>query len=223
MVAALMTSCIKSDEKATGVGDVLIVSKKSGEDTVYGLSLYAYTFSSFQSVTADSSGVGDHIFTLKPNQGYKTNFYYETPEAEFTTTKPAAATFNFSSVFENGTVQEFQDVLSSKALLPPVIDSCKYSSTEHLLKINWATVTDADTYTITILDGSTLVFGSPEFDNTYKAFSISTEGIGWASGFTPVSGKTYTVRLFAFLYESGANSYNVQASTLTDTTVVWGN
>ena len=48
MLLALIfvTSCNK-DDQATGTGDAFIIVKKSGDNTVYGISLYAYTFSTF--------------------------------------------------------------------------------------------------------------------------------------------------------------------------------
>lgn len=82
LLALIITSCNKSDEKANGEGDALIIAKHSGTNTVYGITLYAYTFSSFQSVTAVNSNETGKTYILKSNQGYKTNFYYETPEAD---------------------------------------------------------------------------------------------------------------------------------------------
>lgn len=222
MMAVFMASCFKADDQATGVGDALIVTKKTGSNTVYGISLYTYTYSSFQSVKAVSSAETGKTYTLKVNQGYKTNFYYETPEAEFTTTKPAASTFNFSAIFENGVSNEFQDALSDKVLPLPSIDTCKYNSKSGVLEVSWATVAGANSYAISILDGSTTVFGSAELANTSKTFSISANGAGWVSGIKPLSGKTYTVRLLAFLYEAEPNVYNVQATSVAEKTVVWG-
>ena len=88
LILLVMASCNKSDNEGTGIGDAIIIAKKSGNTTVYGYSLYAYTFSSFQSVSATNSVETNKTYTLIENQGYKTNFYYETPDNEFFTTKP---------------------------------------------------------------------------------------------------------------------------------------
>jgi len=216
-------ACNKTQDQATGVGDALVVSKKIGTQTVYGISLYAYTFSSFKSVTAVNSIVADHIYTLSANQGYATNFHYETPDSEFTTTKPVASTYNFSAVFNNGTTGEFQDYLTDQVLDLPNITKCEYSTTDHQFEMNWDLLTNADSYAINILDGTTVVFASPELAKTIKAYAISVSGGGWATGFTPVVGKTYTIRLLAFMYEPGGDAYNVQAASLTDKTAAWGN
>lgn len=223
LIALFVASCNKSQDEATGVGDAIIVAKNSGTNTVYGYALYAYSFSPFQSVKATSAVEANKIFTLKVNQGYKTNFYYETPDAEFTTTKPVASTFNFSAVFENGVTDEFQDNLSDKVLAIPVIDKSEFNSTSKEMGITWTSVSGADSYAINILEGTNLVFGSPELANTVKYYAISSNSIGWITGFTPVSGKTYTVRLNAYLYEPSGNSYNMQAISMAEKTIVWGN
>lgn len=219
----LMISCNK--DQATGTGDTIIVGKQSGTSTVYGISLYAYTYSTFASVTAVSSADPGKTYTLKSNRGYKTSFYYETPEAEFTTTKPAAAIYNFSAVFENGVAQNFQNTLSDKVLPIPNVVKCEYNTTTHQLDVSWTDLTDANSYSISMFDGTTLVFGSNELAKTVLSYPLkaTTTGDGWAVGFTPVSGNTYIVRVYAYLYEPGGGSYNVQAVSIAEKTVAWGN
>jgi hypothetical protein len=225
--ALYLVSCNKEETQPTGVGDTLIVTKKIGANTVYGLSFYAYTFSSFKTVKAVNTAAPEKTYSLKSNQNYTTNFYFETPDAEFTMTKPASATFTFSAVFGNGATSEFQDVLSDKVLAVPVIEKCEFNSTKGMLDVSWAALTDADSYAINILDGSTVVFGSIELANTIKTYSISANGGGWLNGFTPVAGKTYKVKVLAFLYEpqyvGGTKySYDVQATSLSEKDAVWG-
>jgi len=220
--AFYLVSCNKEETQPTGVGDALIVTKKIGANTVYGLSFYAYTFSSFQTVNTVNKAAPEKTFALKSNQNYKTNFYYETPDAEFTATKPAAATFTFSAVFENGATHEFEDVLTDKALDVPAIDKCEFNSTKGMLEVSWATVPDADSYAVNILDGTTVVFGSVELANTVKSYSISANGGGWLNGFTPVGGKSYQVKVLAFLYEPLGSSYNVQATSVSEKAATWG-
>jgi hypothetical protein len=221
--AILLSSCNKNNDQATGVGDVLIVSKQSGTNTVYGISLFAYTYSTFQSVKATNAADASKTYTLKANQGYKSNFYYEATGNDFTTTKPAAATYNFSAVFENGVTQEFQDVLTDKVLPIPTLTKCEYDATGRQLVVTWTLLSDASSYAINILDGTNLVFGSTELKNTVGTYSISAVGGGWATGFTPESGKTYTVRVYAYLFEPNGGSYDVQAVSYVEKPVVWGN
>lgn len=217
----IVVACNKENEQ-TGTGDVMIVAKKSGGETVYGLSFYAYTFGTFESVKAFSTSDPGKIYTLKPNQGLKTNFYYETTDAEFKTTKPAASTYTFQFVFLNGTTHEWQDILLETTLEPPTFEKCEYNETAHQLEVTWAALANADSYAINILDGQNVVFASPELANTGKSYFIKTSGGGWAAGFIPTSGKTYKVKLFAFHYEAQNNAYNVQATSVSETTVTWG-
>jgi hypothetical protein len=222
LLAALITSCNKDSDNATGVGDVLIVAKRSGANTVYGISIYAYTFSAFQSVKVTDTSESGKTYDLQSNQGYKTNFYYEIPDAQFTTTKPTPATYNFSGIFENGATDEFQDVLTDKVLAPPAIEQCTYNSTKSLQELTWTTLSGADSYAINILDGTTIVFASAELANTVKTFGISSSGAGWITGFTPENGKAYTFKLYAFMYESGGDAYNVQSTSVSEITANWG-
>lgn len=217
----LTISCNKNDDRATGNGDVIVVSKKSGNETVYGISIYAYTFSTFQSVKVTTSDPSK-TYNLKANQGYKTNFYYEAPESLFTTSKPKAETYKFNAVFENGATDEFDDVLTDNALELPVISKAAYHSGLRVLEIEWNLLKNADSYAISIFDGNTLVFSTPELVNSVKSYKVSAAGGGWALGFTPVGGKTYNLKLFAFLYEPGGNAYNVQATSVSETTFDWG-
>jgi hypothetical protein len=222
LIALSITSCNKDED--SGVGDAIIISKKQGENVVYGYALYAYTFSSFQSVKAKlvNSTIADVAYTLKSNEGYKTNFYYETPDAEFTATRPKASTFKFSATFESGSTSEFEDLLTDKVLSVPVIEKTEYNSTDQELGIYWATIADANSYAINIFDGSKLVYSSPKLLNTVKYFPVEFSG-GWVSGITPVTGKEYTVRLLALLYEPSGDSYNIQAVSMAEKKITWGN
>jgi len=218
----LLTACIDNDNKPIGVGDVLMVSKQVGNSTVYGISIYAYSLSPFENVKAVSHADKAKTYTLKANQGYKTNFYYEMPDTEYTTTKPAPSTYDFTATFSDGSTQLFQDVLTDKVLPLPIIEKCAYNTNIHALEVAWTLIENASSYAINILDGQTLVFGTTELLPTNKTYSLRADGGGWANGFTPQSGKTYTVKVFAYLYEPAGNSYNIQSTSVSERTAVWG-
>jgi hypothetical protein len=222
LITLFMASCNKSKDEGSGTGDAIIVAKKSGTNLVYGVSLYAYSFSPFQSVKATSLADATKTYNLKENRGYKTNFAYEAPDAEFTTSKPVASVYNFSAVFENGVTNEFQDILTDRVLSVPTIEKSVYDVTTTELTTTWASVTDANSYAINILDGTTMVFGSLELVNTIKSFTLSSTSSGWITGVTPVVGKTYTLRLNAYLYEPNGNTYNMQAISIAEKPIVWG-
>jgi hypothetical protein len=222
LVAAILSSCLKTDDQASGTGDVIVVTKKIGNNTVYGISMYAYTFSAFKSITVTTSSDASKTYTLGANQGYKSSFYYEAPDADYSTQPPSAATYTFSAVFENGTSATFQDILSDKVLPVPTIEKLEYDSVKNSLKVTWTKIANADSYALSILDGQKIVFGSNELANSQTSYTINGSASGWASSSPPVTGKTYTIKLFAFLYESGVNTYNVQATALTEASAIWG-
>lgn len=216
-------ACNKTNEQASGAGDAIIVVKKINDQVVYGISFYAYTYSTFKSVTVTSNSDPAKTYTLAANQGYATNFYYETPDAEFTTTKPVSGTYTFSAVFENGTTQEFTDELTDHVINLPVLTKCEYSAPDHRLEVNWNLIQDADGYAINLFDGTNVIFSSAALADNIKAYAVSASGSGWANGFSPESGKAYKVRVLGFLFEPNGDTYNVQATSVTDTTAVWGN
>lgn len=218
-----LLSCNKANEQASGVGDALIVVKKINHQVVYGISLYAYTYSTFKSVTVTSNSDPSKTYTLAANQGYATNFYYETPDDKFTSTKPASGTYTFSAVFENGATQEFTDVLTDNVINLPVLTKCEYSAANHRLEINWNLIQDADGYAVNLFDGTNVVFSSTALANNIKAYAVTASGPGWATGFSPEAGKAYNVRVLGFLFEPNGDTYNVQATSVADTTAVWGN
>jgi len=222
LLSFILISCDKTEDQATGAGDAIIFAKKSGTNTVYGLLLYAYTFSEFQNVKVTLASDPTKSYSLKANQGYKTTFTFETPESELSATKPLAGTYNFTAIFENGAGDEFQDVLSDKSLAVPTINKGEYNSSKSLLEIEWASLADASVYSIHIMDGTKQVFGSNELGSLVKSYAISANGGGWAAGFSPESGKTYTIRLFAYLFESEGNTYNLQASAMAEKEFIWG-
>ena len=222
LIISFMTSCNKSYDDVSGSGDAIIVVKQSGISTVYGYALYAYTYGKFQSVKATCTLDPSKTYTLKINQEYKTNFYYEFSDDEFTTTKPTASTFNFSAVFDNGSTAEFQDEVSAKVLAVPVIKDISYDSTTDETNVTWSAVSGAESYSVMILKGSEVVFGSSELASTLRTYAVSSSTTGWITDFTPVAGDTYTVRLNAYLYEPSGNSYNLQAVSIAEETIVWG-
>lgn len=218
----VMASCNKSDDEATGTGDVMIVSKRSGANVLYGLSINAYTLSSFSTVSVVGSADPARVYNLKANQGYKTSFLYETPANEMTTSKPAVSTYTFSATFENGVTQQFDDVLLDEALLPSTIDTLKYDAVKKLFRITWSAVTGADSYIVEIMDGATQVLKTRELENTVKAITVNPQPQSAEAGFKPVNGKTYYIRVYAYLYESAISVYNFQALSIVERSIVWG-
>jgi hypothetical protein len=227
LIAALLiltlTSCLKVPDENKFIGDAMILCKTDHlQKVVYGLSIYAYTNSSFQSVQVTSSAGPTKLYTLKSDQGSKTNFIYDMPQSEYSTTKPEAATYTFTATLNNGTTQIFTDELTNKVLTVPVLNKCTYNTQLLQLDVAWAATEGASSYAINVLNETTPVFWSNELSASARAFSVISGTNGWATGYIPEYGKTYTLRLFSYMYEDQGNSSNIQSVSYTDKVFVWG-
>jgi len=221
-LAIAIFSCNDAVEENSGIGDAIVISQKSGTSVVYGLSLYAYTYSTFKSVSATSTEPVKS-YTLKINHGHSSNFYYETPQSEFSTKKPEPTIIKFEAIYGNGEGNSFQDQLSDKVLAPAIIDTCEYIDSKDVLRLTWKPVTDAQSYVINIMNDTTLVFGSPELSTKVNKVWINKNSAGWANGFIPQAGKTYEVKVYSYLYETTISAYDMQCVSIGTADAVWGN
>jgi hypothetical protein len=224
LLVAFSSSCNKDSDSPSVVGDAIIVSKRSGTDVVYGVALYAYAYSSLKTVTVASSTNPSEAITLAANGSYTYNFYREPSDSEYSATIPTASIYTFSGVLESGATFECQDILASDALVPVTFEKCQYNTTNSYAELDWTALTNADSYAIYVISESgTIVFRSSELSNTVLSGTLSSSASGWVSGY-PVTGATYTVKIYAFKYEdsSNINSYHLQATSISDATLTWG-
>jgi len=219
---SILTSCVKSDEQVSGVGDAIIVSKEIDGNTMYGVSLYAYTYSEFKTVTAVGSANTAKTYTLNSNQGYKTSFYYEAPDQEFSLTRPSGDTYTFAAVFQNGQQEVFQDILTDKVLPVPNIKKLEYKSEDRSLTVTWDDLSTAEGYAINLSDeNNNVVYATNILGKSLTSYIILSSGTSWVASSGAVNGKTYKLRLYAFAYEAEPNTYNVQATSIVGKTIVW--
>lgn len=225
LFVAFSSSCSKDSADSSVEADVIVVAKKSGSNTVYALAYYAYAYSPLRSVSAQSMLNPSNKVVLAANGLYTTNFIKEPTDADFTTTKPSADTFNFSAVFESGNTYKAEDVITSDILAPITIEKCTYNVDKSYLELSWTPLTNADSYVITIYDESkNTIFRSNEFASTATTNGyLTATASGWSTGY-PVTGKSYKVRVFAYKYEDSANpnSYHIQATSYSDSSIIWG-
>lgn len=219
---AILTSCNKKEESVTVAGDVYVVTQRSGDDILYGLCIHAYSFYAFSNVTVNPVTEPGTTYHLQGYPGFKTDFYYDTPEAELSTEMPATGNYHFVANFENGKTDIDDDILSADFLVPPVIKECSFDATKNKAVIEWEKVTGADLYVIKLYDGDDLVFLSPALDPSLTKVDFGGTGTSWGQNYTPDAGTNFKMRFSAFKYEAGGDSYNVQASTFSDATLLWG-
>jgi len=225
LVLSMAISCDKkNDEDTTISGDVVIVSKKSGDNTVYALAYYAYSFSSMKSVTVTGIANSTQVNLISTSTSASDYFAKEPTDNDFSTTKPLQDTFTFNAVFNSGSTSVAQDDLTSVILDPVTILSCQYNLANARAEFSWSALANADSYSIAILDDSgKIVFVSNAFANTNTQVNLTASTSGWSAN-NPATGKTYTVRIFAYKYEDSTNftSDNIQSTSYSQSTVVWG-
>lgn len=225
-VVVWATSCLDTaDPAVSGAGDTYLVCKKVNGNTAYGLSLNAFTYGEFKKVTVQGVDAANvkKSYNLAAKQGYKTNFYWETPDSLFSTTPPTETVFTFTATFSDETKQVFQDVLTADILAVPAVSAAIYNDAKSELQITWAKVPNADTYAVALLDQENkVIFSSSEqYASKSVSYTIGVSGNGWASSARPVAGKTYKLRVYAFKYEAEVNAYNLQALSFVDKDIVW--
>jgi hypothetical protein len=218
LVAILsLTGCMSgSEEDTSAVGDVYIFSKTLDGKTRYGVEMHAYSYSNFATVSV-STDYGT-IYSLSPNQGYYTDMYYRTPDSELLEDLPDVGYYYFSSVFASGKTNTFSDALYEDFLNPPVLSSITQSS--GTINLAWES-NSADLYLVQIIDsGNNLVYSSSTLTST--SYSIVPASSGWLSSSAPVSGESYTIIVYSYLFETSTYSESdIQAVSSLEVPVVW--
>lgn len=221
VIASLVTitSCKNEEPVPMAYPDTYIIAKKSGETVTYGLGMYAYSNADMKSVVAQ--GPDDEEYTLKAYGGYLYQYYWESENADYSESKPAAGNFTFDVVFNSGETQTVSAALTSTVLSPAPITTCSWDTEKSSIKLAWTAVASTDYSVVTLRDSSgKAVWLSAALSPTIVTGYISASS-GWISGNAPVLGATYTVELSIFKYDTGSTSY-IQAKALTSQNVVWG-
>ena len=217
------SSCNKEPEDPTVEGDAVVISKRSGTNVVYGVAFYANSSSSLKTVSVVSSANPSGTISLSAVGDNTYSFRKEPSESEFSATKPTAATYTFNAVFNGGGTSESQDVLTTDALAPVAFEKCLYNTTNLYAELKWTALTNANSYVVQLLNASgTVIFNTGEVSNTTTGGTLSSSAVGWSSGY-PQNGDVYTVRIYALEYEDATGaSYQMQATSISDSTITWG-
>jgi hypothetical protein len=157
-----ISSCIDSETDPVGFGDAFILVEIVNQDTLMGLGLHAFSYSEFSSVNVQVTGHSDLVYTLQPYLGFKQDFVWNTPLAEYKNAPPVSGDYVFNATFKGGQTQTFLDNLSTTIVYPPVITSCEYVAASDLVDVEWVTVTNADSYNVKLLaENGDILFVSP--------------------------------------------------------------
>jgi len=223
LLVAFSAACNKESNDPEFEGDTVYVSRRSGTNVVYGVAFYANSIRSLKSVNVVSSANPSATVSLSVNGNDSYSFLKEPIESEYSTTKPVASTYTFNAVFDNGGTSESKDVQTSDVLAPVTFEKCLYNTTNANAELGWTALTNASSYVIQIIsETGMVVFNSSELANTITSGTLSASAGGWTSGY-PKTGDHYTVRIYAFEYENASTTtYQMQASSISDTPIVWG-
>jgi len=217
-------SCKKIEYKPTGAGDALIITLVSESDTLFGLGLHAYTYDHFSSVVAYYSDDVSRKFALEPFEGYDNDLSYETPVAEMSQNIPPVGEYFFEATFPGDEFLTFTDVLSSKYVLPPVIETCEYSYELDKVIVNWGEITGDEVLSIKLYNLQRgLLFISQAIDKSLMTYMFGSQTEGWVSDVFPVSGEDYIVEISTYIFEQDSSgSLNIQSVGRIEKTITWG-
>jgi hypothetical protein len=226
-VSVLMIGVLACDPEEVAfdpAADVFVITKtvatENEVDTLYGLALHAFANKPMQSVAV--TGDDDETYDLESFEGYPYDFYYQTPDNQFTSEMPADGSYSFDIVAQSGETSMLSDNLSDDAIFPTDTIKYEFDAGQKKMKLTWTEIDDADYLIVKMVDDDDQVFQSTSLLGDKEEYTIAATGSGWASDFEPADGETYTVQIDAFKYESGQNGVNLQAKAISMQTIVWG-
>lgn len=224
LLSSLMGSCISTDPDSIGYGDAFIIVEVSGQDTLKGLGLHAFSYSQFQTVTVNLSTDEQNSYVLEPYMGYNQDFVWTTPRDEFSTELPAAGDYVFTAVFKNGDTDVFYDKLYTGIIAPPAIKEVKFNATSKALEVSWERSAKANAYNVKLLDADgDVLFVSPMFNDYTDSYSFGKNTEGWQVTSYPASGEPVKVEVDAYLFEPVAGSRDLQSQGRSYYQIEWVN
>jgi len=217
-------SCKEIEYKPSGAGDALIITLVTESDTLFGLGLHAYTYDHFSSVIVYHSDDMSRKYTLEPFEGYDNDLSYETPLAEMSQNIPSVGEYIFQATFPGDELLTFSDVLSSKYVLPPVIETCEYNYELDKVIVNWGEITGDEVLSIKLYNLQRgLLFISQAIDKSLMTYMFGNQSEGWFSDVLPVPGEDYIVEISTYIFEQNSSgSLNIQSVGRIEKTITWG-
>jgi hypothetical protein len=220
--ANLMVSCF-AEEEPEGFGDAFIVTEIVGQDTLKGLSLHAFSYTDFLSVSAYFSGMISTPYNLSPYMGFKQDFIWSMPISQFSKNLPATGDYVFNAIYKDGQSQVFYDKLTADYILPPVIKVCEYVTSSERVDVEWSAVSKADVYNIKLMNlNDSVLFASDVYNSSITNYSFGKNTKGWQSSTYPTAGQNVKVEVAAYLLESASSLKDLQAVSKSRKTITWG-
>lgn len=219
-------ACESEEVAFDSSSDVFVISKtvetENEVDTLYGLALHVFANKPIKSVAVTAEDQTE--YTLEAFQGYSLDFYYETPEGEFSTEKPLVGSYSFDILAESAETEKAVDNLTEDMIYPTDGIVATFDAEEVSMTLSWTEIDGADYVIVKMFENDeekTQVYQSQPQKGDTKEFVVKGSGAGWKADFTPELDDNFIVELHAFKYEPGKAGVNLQAKTINTKAVVW--
>lgn len=222
-----MISCGPEEVIFDPSSDVFIVTKTitnaDQTDTVYGLALHVFANKAIQSAVAGPDDGSNTTYELTAFGGYPYDFFYQTPDADFSSTVPYIGDYSFDVIAQSNESSIMGDKLLDDFIYPTDSLGASFDSSTGATKLGWHKIEDADYIVIKLFNtDEDMLFSSSAMQGskTYYSFGASTSG--WANGESPQTGTDYLIELDAYMYEPGQTGVNIQAKSVSLKSITWG-
>ena len=224
VVVLTLASCIKSDDTFDVQSDIYFVTKYVDNVPVTGT---AYIF-------LGNHPIDSTVVTLPGNSGTvnlksSTSDYTlikEPTDSQYYATPPVSGNYSFEVTSDLGQVyigfenQEYIDLAGAD------ISSFDFNSSYNALHLEWNKITQCNEYGIKIFDSSdNLIFNSNFLSSDVTTLDVSTYNESGVWNEIPVNGETYKIKIYTYLYDSGAatlnNALDLQQVTYREYQVTW--
>lgn len=222
-------SCSKSEEGTPfeAVGDVYYVNKIIENKKTTALAFYAYGNKAINSAMVSLPNSG----TVSLDESKENSFtvYHEPIDNDFSINYPAAGNYIFNLESKEGDKLQITDLLKIENLEIPEITEIRYENADFSYDVKWENISKADSYLLIMLDSErAIVFTSNSIEKGNVAYTLIQNDLGtWEK--EVVLGESYTLKLFAFKYEPGADdsstttskTFNVQEISVGEISFIW--
>lgn len=227
MSCSLFTSCDNDDNNENVLEvkvDAITEKKMDGEVVKYAPSFYVYSNKELKSATVKAPGTNGKTYTLAAVSSSNIQFVYKPVASDFATEVPTAGDYTFTVTDKTDAKVTLTDKLTTVTFNIAQISESTFASSKLTLK--WGAVTGIDGYVVKLYNqANTLLYTSTTLATTATTFSFGNTDNGWLSTIKGEVGKTYTLSLEAFKYESGALSslkgYNVEMISIANKSITW--
>lgn len=224
-------SCTDEEEDTLfeAVGDAYYFNKIVDNEKVTALASYAYGNKAIIDAVVSLPDGGTAILDGSLENSY--TVFDELNENDFDTVYPEEGTYLFELVSKDEDNLQSSDVLLIEDLEIPEITEIRYESNDFSYDVEWNSIDNADAYLLKMFDSEDqIVFTSNLIDSGESAYTLINGELGaWETEI--VIGNTYTVQLFAFIYDGEADPattgtatspmFNIQEMSVYETDFIW--